>query len=391
MLCNTCGNQNPADKQFCGTCGARLERRVAGSERRHRARRVATQRVSERRTAIGPARISVAKSTPPWATEQAEGRASGPSFFEHEPSPPQTTVGGPSFLGLGQPESDYDYDEYQERGRRRGGRGLLAILVILGAAALFWVQLRNESLSKLLHANEKQSAKPAGPQAPAKSSNPTSTMKNSTEGESKPQMEVVPSAKSKEARNEDKSSTNAAGEKKSSEAAASEDNPAAGAVEGKKNPEQKTAGKLDEKESAGKDQASSEEDTAASESMGRAKSAPLPSDAAGLQRASSEGNTDASVRLAEMYLQGRGVPQSCDQATNLLRSAANRGNAKAQIKLGALHATGQCVPLDRVAAYRWFARASQSEPHNSYVDHSRRMLWAQMSDAEKSEISSGPQ
>jgi len=268
---------------------------------------------------------------------------------------------------------------------------LLAVLVVLGAAALFWVQLRNESLSKLLHANEKQSAKPAGPQAPAKSSNPTSTMKNSTEGESKPQMEVVSPAKSKEARSEDKSASGAISEKKSGEAAASEDNPAAGAVEGKKNPEQKTAAKLDDKENAGKNEGSSEEEAAAPESTVRAKAAPLPSDAAGLQRASSEGNTDASVRLAELYFQGRGVAQSCDQATNLLRSAANRGNARAQIKLGALHATGQCVPLDRVAAYRWFARASQSEPHNSYVDHSRRMLWAQMSDAEKSEISTGPQ
>ena len=93
--------------------------------------------------------------------------------------------------------------------------------------------------------------------------------------------------------------------------------------------------------------------------------------------------SDEPVRLAESYIYGRGLPQSCEQGVTILREASNRGNYKAQIKLGALYATGNCVTLDRVQAYRFLTRALQGKPGNTWVEQNRSMLWAQMSEQER--------
>jgi TPR repeat protein len=94
-------------------------------------------------------------------------------------------------------------------------------------------------------------------------------------------------------------------------------------------------------------------------------------------------NSEEPVRLAEIYLTGKGVPQNCDEALGILRTASNRGNERALIKLGALYATGNCVAMDRVAAYRYFTLASKNEPNNTWLEQSRSMLWANMNDSER--------
>jgi hypothetical protein len=94
-------------------------------------------------------------------------------------------------------------------------------------------------------------------------------------------------------------------------------------------------------------------------------------------------NSEEPVRLAEIYLTGKGVPQNCDEALGILRTASNRGNARALIKLGALYATGNCVAMDRVAAYRYFTLASRNEPNNTWLEQSRSMLWANMTASER--------
>jgi TPR repeat protein len=102
-----------------------------------------------------------------------------------------------------------------------------------------------------------------------------------------------------------------------------------------------------------------------------------------LWRAISHGNTDAQVRLGEMYIYGQGVPPNCGQGLVLLRSAAQKGNARASSKLGALYSTGKCVPQDRVTAYRWFSQALQSDPANEWVSTNRQIVWRQMSPEER--------
>ena len=89
------------------------------------------------------------------------------------------------------------------------------------------------------------------------------------------------------------------------------------------------------------------------------------------------------VRQAEIYIEGKGVPQNCDEGLGILRAAEARGNIPALVKLGALYATGSCLPLSRVAAYHYFTRAYRLEPRNESLGHNRVMLWADMSESEK--------
>ncbi len=99
--------------------------------------------------------------------------------------------------------------------------------------------------------------------------------------------------------------------------------------------------------------------------------------------AKSQEDLEEPVRLAENYIQGRGVAQNCNAALGILRNASDRGNPRAEIKLGALYATGNCVAPDRVAAYRHFSRAIASQPNNVYLEESRSRLWKDMTDAER--------
>jgi TPR repeat protein len=102
-----------------------------------------------------------------------------------------------------------------------------------------------------------------------------------------------------------------------------------------------------------------------------------------LWRATAKGNWEAPVRLADIYIQGRGVPADCDQAMVILRSAAAKKNARARSKLGSLYASGQCVQQDRVAAYHWMSLALQANPGSEWIDHNRQSLWSQMNGDER--------
>ncbi len=98
-----------------------------------------------------------------------------------------------------------------------------------------------------------------------------------------------------------------------------------------------------------------------------------------LWRAIAFGNTNAQVRLGEMYVYGQGIAPNCGQGLVLLRAAANRGNARASSKLGALYATGKCVRQDRVIAFRWFSAALAADPGSEWVSANRLIVWRQMS------------
>jgi Sel1 repeat-containing protein len=102
-----------------------------------------------------------------------------------------------------------------------------------------------------------------------------------------------------------------------------------------------------------------------------------------LWRATALGNSDAQVRLADMYIYGQGVPQNCDQGLLLLRSAAQKANARARSRLGALYATGKCVSQDRVQAYRWLSLALNADQTSEWTEKNRQMVWRQMSPEER--------
>ncbi|HUN79951.1 MAG TPA: tetratricopeptide repeat protein, partial [Phycisphaerae bacterium] len=66
---------------------------------------------------------------------------------------------------------------------------------------------------------------------------------------------------------------------------------------------------------------------------------------------------DRMVVAGENYLYGRGVPQDCNQALVYFRAAAEKQNGPAMSHLGAMYASGHCVTQNKVAAYKWFSRA----------------------------------
>ena len=108
--------------------------------------------------------------------------------------------------------------------------------------------------------------------------------------------------------------------------------------------------------------------------------------AAWLWRATSRGNPEAPVRLADMYIKGKGVPHSCEQALVLLRSAAVKPNAPARNRLAALYANGTCVARDRVRAYEFLSEALQADPTSEWAQQNQKDLWNQMTPAERAEV-----
>jgi TPR repeat protein len=104
---------------------------------------------------------------------------------------------------------------------------------------------------------------------------------------------------------------------------------------------------------------------------------------ASLQRATKNGDPDAPVRLANMYLKGDGVARSCDKAVALLETAAHKPNVRARNKLAALYAIGTCVQRDRVLAYRWMTSALAADPNNQWATQNRDLMLRQMTADER--------
>ena len=92
---------------------------------------------------------------------------------------------------------------------------------------------------------------------------------------------------------------------------------------------------------------------------------------------------DRLVDEGERYLYGRGVRADCALAQRNLMIGARQSNPKAQTLLGAMYATGHCVGRDLPTAYRWFAKALHGDPSNSRVQRDLEVLWKQMTPEER--------
>jgi hypothetical protein len=107
--------------------------------------------------------------------------------------------------------------------------------------------------------------------------------------------------------------------------------------------------------------------------------------AAWLWKATSRGNPEAPVRLADMFLRCNGVPKSCEQALVLLRSAAAKENAPARNRMAALYANGTCVVRDPVKAYQLMSSALAVDPTSEWAKENRQQLWSQMTPEQRAE------
>lgn len=327
-----------------------------------------------------------------------------------------TGVTGPSFLGLSDASDDGDDDgHYRPYGddlyrANWGARFLFALIVIGVVGGLGYVQLKsNHPLQAILgmqqaaNANGQQngSAPPANASTPAGTSDNQNTaatangngastnsspsaessdtaetaMKDGAgdqdEGSSKGKTASANLSKDKDASSGEKNNSSS-GDKQASDANGKQASTTAAVSDAR---QQSTKGKSksakaksssDEEDATNSDETSDENDTSTAAAPARAVD-----------------NSEEPVRQAEIYLEGKGVPQNCDEGVGILRAAEARGNTRALVKLGAIYATGNCVPKDNAIAYHYFTKAHALDPKNEWVEENRAILWANMTEDER--------
>src|SRR5262245_46726509 len=69
-----------------------------------------------------------------------------------------------------------------------------------------------------------------------------------------------------------------------------------------------------------------------------------------------QGNAEAQLIVAKMYMIGQGVPQNADQAIKWYRASADQGNADAQFFLGAMYLLPQ---KDIAEGLKWLKLSAQ--------------------------------
>jgi TPR repeat protein len=71
------------------------------------------------------------------------------------------------------------------------------------------------------------------------------------------------------------------------------------------------------------------------------------------------GSADAQVIVGMDYENGKGAPQSFEEAAKWYRRAAEQGQVYGQLMLGILYATGRGVPHDPEQSAKWYRRAAE--------------------------------
>jgi hypothetical protein len=351
LRCPECGHENPVLNNFCGICGAAMQR-----------------------TPGKPAAPAQAPQTPSAPLRQP------PQRVVERPS--STTISGPSILGLGSepPPRNVEYLLHDEDDSHAGRRWFLRIVGILLIGGLGWWAWQSGNLSAFVtwfkggrsqpaqvadnDARAPESTPAPAPAQPSASGTPTappaadSTNKPADTKGAAPAEH--PTAASDEAKDEE------------------DDSPSdSGPVTEKPAPMVATAPPAKPKKEDVKPAEAHVKKTSAPKPAVSAKAPPKP-DAAATSSAD-----DRQVATAERYLYGKGVATNCDRAMGILRPAAEEGNAKARTQLGALYSTGHCVARDLPNAYRWFALALRVDHDNSTVEQNLQMIWRQMSPAER--------
>lgn len=77
-----------------------------------------------------------------------------------------------------------------------------------------------------------------------------------------------------------------------------------------------------------------------------------------LEEEARKGSPVAQNKLGRMYLFGKGVPKSPQEAAKLFRESADKGFPRSAYDLGLLYEQGLGVPENRREAYRWFLKAA---------------------------------
>ena len=76
------------------------------------------------------------------------------------------------------------------------------------------------------------------------------------------------------------------------------------------------------------------------------------------EKAAAKGHVEAMHKLAEMYVQGKGVVKNYTTAYNLWKQAADKGNAQAMYNLGELAEKGLGTAKSDKEAIYWYKKAA---------------------------------
>ncbi len=399
MRC-TCGHVNPDENRYCGMCGAPLlikpaEHTYVASEEPLRG---PMQRAEREPQAIPPAIAEATRFSEYPARNNWNGRQAEIDDQDEQPLPrngSETTVSGPSFLGLsgnegGTSSSGYSYLFQDEPEKSHTGLYILLALLVIGGAVLYWKwqPIRDYVVSTAIAHSQKP--KPAQEQAAAASGEEAGHTPA-------PPVDVAPTPLRPEPKAGPTADTNAA-EKKADAAsagttpsdkastgkkAAATEEPAAAAETTPSQPAKKTGKAARGASSEAAPAVSRSDDTDATSSRKNARAAGSKPEPARPQAVPGS----ELVQAGERFLYGRGVPRNCNQAVTYFRAAAGQKNPQAYSQLGALYATGECVPMDRAQAYSWFSRALAAQRNsNPYIERNLTMLWRDMTPQERQRV-----
>ena len=350
IKCPSCAHQSDPGLKFCGMCGTRIERRVqdrrgSGSEQVRAAAIANAQLPTPESARNRPARASSAVATVD--LPEAGVRRGEPAIFRNEPAN-DSQISGPSFLGLNnQPEGDGEYlleDEPSGGGLRK----LVLLVIVVAILGLIFVQWRSS-----FKASPKTAPSRTEP-APSPAPQASSQLPNSDQPP--------------------KDTASAAGNSKGSSAT---NDPSSGDGNGKT--ETPLGSVIPSAEAAPTSAPDPSETKAAEKDVAATVADAKVHEDARLP----DHKPSAALARAQQYLQGRGVPQSCEEGLLYLKAATDKSDPGAAIQMAALYASGHCVKQDRVMAYRWFNSAHELEPANMWIQKNMDQLWAQMTSQER--------
>jgi cytoskeletal protein RodZ len=280
-----------------------------------------------------------------------------------------TSIGGPSILGLG---GDSDGDYLLEDEDRHTGRKLLLTMFLLIVVGLLVLQWRGggfnnirAALSAVLQNPTAQTPTTTAPAQSASAQKPQSDQPAAASSE--PAQSKPADAEAKSANAETKSADETAAAQPSAEKAAASEPKSADETVAAARKTPPAAEPKQKPEEATEQQA--EEDAKPARKPPAVVVAPKPAEAPGARQ-----YARAQAELSA---------HNCEQALIYFRAAADAGSAAAASKLGAMYATGNCATQDRAEAYRWISRAATQEPANTWLARNRDMLWSQMTQQER--------
>lgn len=376
--CSSCGNINEPTYKFCGKCGAKIERRgpAAGGD-------VDVSRREKPRTAEPPVsspheglpklieKPAITSETTPSRTGRSgslDRNQDGPAkpMPAHTAKAASMSIGGPSFLGL---NSDSDNSDYllEDEGSSGGGglRILLVILLLAGVAGAILLQVRS-----------KHTANPKPPELAA--SVPVPSAENQMPSTQDDVQHDTNSAGPANRANADQ-------HPRQSESKEEDENKVASTAKSSADISAKEMDSGDSK--SGDSKSSKSKDDQAVESDVIKKPIGKKNDSVKERPPEEPRRPSTALLTAQRYLQGRGVRQNCQQGLLYLNAATKQNDPQAAVQMAALYASGHCVPQDRVQAYRWFTSANDLQPSNRWIEKNLNLLWADMTSAERRQIS----